>query len=213
MYSYIHMSHVTSHMNESCHVTYRGVMTSLSWAPDTLRSVYQSHDEWAHSYIHMSHATSRMNESCHLTYESIMPYFVRQRYPWLSLPITRQAWTSHVTSDMKGSWLIHRTMSLCGWLIYSVQHTATHCNTLQYTAIHCNTLIQDSSRVVHCLQWLSSLHLLYSSTWLIRMSRLIKWYVHDSSRVMHCLQWLSSWHLHDSSTCESTHQVICTSLL
>ena len=40
---------------------------------------------------------------------------------------------------------IYHTLYL--WMIYQLQHTTTHCNTLQHTATHCNTLQHTAT---HC---------------------------------------------------------------
>ena len=59
---------------------------------------------------------------------------------------------SHFTGKLRGSrnellWRLQHTATHCNTLqhtryglLWRLQHTATHCNTLQHTATHCNTL-------------------------------------------------------------------------
>ena len=124
------MSHVTRmqksclifwHMDESRHAyrlvaphtwMSRHAVVSHTWMNVTNR--HESQRVWCQKYSLWGWVTS------HLTYE------------WVISRIR--------TCRVYVTWLIHDSFMTHLWLVCTLQHTATHCNTLQHTATHGNTL-------------------------------------------------------------------------
>jgi len=145
------MSHIATHMNESCHMYGRGCVSHVAhvnmWCPTY---------EWVMSHFYMCHF-SRMYKSCH-TYEWVMSHI----------------WVCHVTSMGKPRPTHEWVMSHTGTCLTSHTNTPSHVTHLKscHTQAHVLTVRQTDPTIAFPFLVLLVSGWVMSHIWMSRFTRL-----------------------------------------
>ena len=169
--SYVTCDWVMSHVCRS-NVSSSNIWTSHVWYMDESPHTYElvaSHT-WmsrqavvSHTWMNVTHRHESQRVWC-------------QKYSlggWVTSHLTYEWVISRIhMCHVYVTWLIHDSFMTHSWLVCTLQHTATHCNTLQHTATHCNTLQHTAT---HC-----NTLLFITRSWLVHYSFIqVTWLSHD----------------------------------